>query len=566
MRANNTRVHQTLLLPVSLAALVAVTGCKVGPDPKPLALTDVTPNAPAPTAFTPPELTATERDGDATALSATAADETTDGAAALDRWWTRFNDPTLDALIAKAEEANATIGEALSRVRVAQAQLGLSESDLWPKIAAAAEYRRTKQNFSQLAAQGVDTDPFSMWAYGVAMSTWEIDLWGRIRRQVEASEAGLRMSVDDLRNALVSVRAQTASAYLSLRTIEERLGVTEQAVANFQQTLDLAEKKFKAGTTTKLDVNEAQANLDLETASIPQLRSALAQAKGNLATLCGTNVAVIEATLGARSKIPAAPDAIAVGIPASLLERRPDLRAANERYISAVALIGAAEALHYPALSLSGNFYISSTEFAGLGDMSNRAYSFGPALSLPLFTGGAIDSQILQAKASAEVAYNAWRGTLVRAVAEVDVAIASIVLARQADEQYRQASASARDSYDLAKLQYTAGTITIERLLDAQNQYLRALDAETQARGLAARSVVDLCRALGGGWESEIPATNKAIEESRNAVATSPAEAASRSPLARESAKESASDSASQRKSNTAGASNAASASPIASP
>jgi NodT family efflux transporter outer membrane factor (OMF) lipoprotein len=511
----------------------------MGPDPKPLAMADVEPAVAS--TFAPPELTAEERAGDATALSATAPDETAntvaDGAADVDRWWTRFNDPKLDALVARAESANATIAQALSRVRVAQAQLGLSESALWPTIAAGAEYQRTKQNFSRLAAQGVDTDPYSVWAYGAAMSNWEIDLWGRIRRLIEASEAGLRASVDDLRGALVSVRAQTVSAYLSLRTVEERLAVTEAAVANLRQTLELAERKFKAGTTTKLDVNQAQANLDLEEAAIPQLRSALAEAKGNLATLCGTDTASIEALLGARSTIPAAPDAVAVGIPAALLARRPDLRAADQRYAAAVASIGAAEALHYPALTLAGNLYISSTEFSGLGDWSNRAYSFGPSLSLPLFTGGAIESQIAQAKATAEVAFNAWRGTLVRAVAEVDVAIASLVLARDSDARYSKAVESAGDTYRLAKMQYDAGTTTLENLLDVENQYYRAQDAEVQARGLAARSVVDLCRALGGGWESSVPAEGSAIDESRTAVTTSAAEPFSRSPLTRGDAK-----------------------------
>jgi NodT family efflux transporter outer membrane factor (OMF) lipoprotein len=526
------RGFRSSLLPLSLTAVVAVAGCKVGPDPKPLQTTDVTP---APTAnFTPPELSATERDGDPTALSATAADETAAGEANVDRWWTRFNDPKLDELVAKAEAANATIAEALSRVRVAQAQLGLSESALWPTIAAAAEYQRTKQNFSQLAAQGVDTDPYSVWAYGVAMSKWEIDLWGRIRRLVESSEAQLRASVDDLRGALVSVRAQTSVAYLALRTVEERLAVTEAAVANLRQTLALAEKKFKAGTTTQLDVNQAQANLDLEEAAIPQLRSMLADTKGDLATLCGTNTAEIEAMLGTRGTIPPAPDAIAVGLPASLLEQRPDLRAANQQYAAAVASIGAAEALHYPALTLSGNLYISSTEFNGLGDWSNRAYSFGPALSLPLFTGGSIESQILQAKASAELAYNSWRGTLVRAVAEVDVAISSLVLARDADVRYSKAVASAGDTYRLAKLQYNAGTTTLEDLLEIENQYFKAQDAEVQARGLAARSVVDLCRALGGGWESAAPVEKSAIDESRAAVTASAAEPFSRSPLTRD--------------------------------
>ena len=532
MRAHTLRALRAPLVPLSLAAIVATAGCKVGPNPKPLEIADAAPASPTPDAFTPPELTATERDGDATALSATAVDETTDGAAALDRWWTRFNDAKLDALVAKAETANASIAEALSRVRVAQAQLGLTESALWPTIAAGGEYQRTKQNFSQLAADGVDTEPFSVWAYGAALSNWELDLWGRIRRLVEASEAGLRASVDDLRSAMVSVRAQTASAYLSLRTVEERLAVTEAAVANLRQTLELAQKRFSAGTTTKLDVNQAQADLDLEEAAIPQLRSALADAKGNLATLCGTSTAEIDALLGARSTIPAAPDALAVGIPAGLLERRPDLRAANERYIAAVASIGAAEALHYPALTLSGNLYISSTDFSGLGDWANRAYSFGPSLTVPVFTAGRIDAQIASARAQAELAFNAWRSVLVRAVAEVDSSIAGAVLAAESRDRFGRALASATDTERLGRLQYQNGTITLDHLLDLQEELYSVQDAEAQARGLAAQSAVALYRALGGGWQDVAPLQDDAMKDAATATGSSPAGAASRDPSA----------------------------------
>ena len=520
---------RSALLLAGCATLLALgsTGCKVGPDPTPLSTTDAGPAMP-PT-FAPPELTSAEVAADPTASSAMKADAKPE----LDTWWTRFNDPVLDALVMRADGSNASIAESLSRVRLAQAQLGVSESELWPTIAAGAQYKRVKQNFSQLAATGVETDPFDTWGYGLGLATWEIDIWGRIQRLVESSTADLRGSVDDLRAAMVSIRAQTATAYVEVRTLQARIAVVEAAIANLAQTLTLAEQKFASGTVTKLDVNRAQADLDLESAGIPSLRSALAQSIGNLATLCGTNTQDITTILGPSRPIPIGPDAIAVGIPAAMLARRPDLRAASEDYQSAVAQIGASEALRYPALSLSGDFYISSTSFSGLGDWSNRAYSFGPSLSLPLFTGWKIDSQILVAKATTELAFNSWRGVLVRAVAEVDTAIATLALARSSDALYTKAVASANDTYRLARLQYDAGTTQLENLLDIQNQLLKAEDAEVKSRGLVAQSIVELYRALGGGWENAVPTIADAKNESKDAVAQSPAEEASKSPLAK---------------------------------
>ncbi|GDY02785.1 RND transporter [Planctomycetota bacterium] len=512
---------------IATVLVLSPTGCKVGPDPKPLQATDAGPAMPA--IFAAPALTEQESEADATAASAKQVDATPE----LDQWWQRFSDPVLDALIAKVDQSNTSIATALSRVRIAQAKLGISEGDLWPSIAAGAQYQRVKQNFSRLAATGVEVNPYDTYSYGLGLASWEIDIWGRVQRLVESSSADLRGTVDDLRSALVSVRAQAATAYVGARTLQSRLDVLTNAITNLTQTLTLAKQKYDSGTVTKLDVNQAQSNLDLEAAAIPSLRTAYAQSLGQLATLCGSNTQEITKLIGPAKQIPIGPEAIAVGAPAALLARRPDLRAAAEQYQSMVAQIGAADALHYPALSLSGNFYISSTSFTDLSNWSNRAFSFGPTLSLPLFTGGKIDSQVLAAKASAEFAFNSWRGRLVQAVAEVDVAIATLALARDSDAQYKKAVASANDTYRLARLQYDAGTTQLENLIEIQNQVLKAEDAEVQSRGLVAQSVVELYRALGGGWERTLPNADNAKQESQNALTQSPADETSVSPVAK---------------------------------
>lgn len=507
------------LIPCALGVLV-LHGCMFGPNAEPLKTTDG--GIQERPAFVPSALTQEE----AAAARKAAAES---GQAELVAWWTRFRDPVLDRLIAQADASNADLGQALARVRIAQARLGVSESELWPQLAGGAKYDRIQQNFSQLAAQGVDLEPYSVWAYGIAMGSWEIDLWGRVRRMIESATEDLRADVDDLRAAIVSVRAGVATTYIELRTLEARIEAVEGAIAALQSTLTLAQQRLGAGTATQLEVYEAVVDLEAESAKLPSLRSSRAQSLGQLAQLCGTSVEVVAAMLGAGG-IPPAPLAVDAGVPATLLARRPDLRAAEESYRAAVARIGAAEATKWPTLSIDGNFYISATNFAGLGDISNKAYSFGPSLSVPLFTAGRLDAQIAGARAEAELAFNAWRSVLVRAVAEVDSSIAAAVLALDAQARFGRAFTSARETEALARSQYTSGTIDLERLLDVQEQVYSLADADAQARGLAAQSAVILYRSLGGGWEDVAPLQANAMKDAKAAIDGSPAAAAARDP------------------------------------
>ncbi len=523
----STAKPQPLLLLCGTTLLVTLAACSVGPKVIPLVPQDggVAPVA----AFSPPEMTAAEIAADATARTASI----TEAAVEVDLWWKQFHDPVLDALIVKADLLNSSIAESLSRIRMKQASLGVSESELWPTISGGAGYARVQQNFSQLGALGVDIEPYDSWSYGLNMPSWEIDLWGRIAKTIEASTADLEASVDDLRGAMVSVRAQVATSYIQVRTLQSRLDALNATIANLTQTLSLTQQKFDAGTTTMLSVSQAGTNLDLKSAQVPSLRDSLAKTIGQLAVLCGTSTTEVTAILGSAAPIPIGPASVSVGIPASLLARRPDLRSAEMSYESAVAQIGAAEAMNYPALSLNGSFSISATEFSGLGDISNKAYSFGPSLSLPLFTGWRISAEIVGAKARAELAFNAWRGTLIRAISEVDSSIAAVAFAREADTRYQKAVTSAKDTTRLATMQYQAGTTTLENLLDVQNNLLGAQDSQAQAQGLAAQSIVELYKSLGGGWSDVVPTRDNKKTDAKDAIASSPAHAASLSPIAK---------------------------------
>lgn len=420
------------------------------------------------------------------------------------RWWESLGDPTLNDLIARADAGNQSLATATANVRVAYAALGVTESDLWPTIGFGAQYARTQTNIAQLAASGVKIDPYNMYAWGVGASAWELDLWGGVRSQVEAAAASAESQVDLLRDALVSVRGQVASQYVQLRTLEEQHRVLVENRDALAKTRDLVKGRFNAGTTNKLDLERAQAELDSVGAQIPQVEAGVASTKSVLAVLCGMQPADIGPLLAESRAIPNAPDVAGIGLPAQLLERRPDVRGAWQQLVAATAAIGAAEAMKLPTITMSGNFYIAANDVAGLGQIENKAYSFGPTLYLPLFTGGQIDNAIRQQRATAEAALAKYRDTVLTAVGDVSATTSDFVHARETRKRSEAALASAKSALVLAQQQFDAGVTDYSTLIDVQRATLDAESGAVDARAGLVQGFISLQRALGAGWsESE---------------------------------------------------------------
>ncbi len=430
----------------------------------------------------------------------------------LKEWWKQFHDPVLDQLIEQAQQSNATLEKSLANVRVSLATLGMTESQFWPTINTAIEYSRNKTNIAFLAAQGVDTQPYDVWAGGAAMASWEIDIWGRVARLVESSKATLESSVEDLRGVLISVRAQVGTGYMNVRTLQLQLAILAEAVANQKTTLELAKAKLAAGTNTQLDVNQSQASLDLIEASVPEIEAQLATAIASIANLCGTTPGPMKILLDKAAPIPNGAETVAVGIPASLLRRRPDVRSSERLVAAAVANIGASEALNLPIFSLSGNFYLASNQFSGLGDASNIAYGFGPTVSWLAFQGGYVESMIAQSKGRAQVALAGYRDAVLGAINDVESSISSLVQSQRSVLLYKKAVASAQSSYDLAKKQYSVGRTSLRDLLTVQNELLDVERSLASSQGNVAVNLVSLYRALGGGWDDG--AVNQSAERS----------------------------------------------------
>ena len=471
------------LLAVLLAAGApfVACGCRMGPD------------APAP--FAAPAVDALEAP-----VSDAVADTPVDP-----RWWQAMGDPVLDALVADAEVANPSLAAALASVRAAYAGFGIAEATLWPDVGLGAEYARTKTNIAQLAASGVQLEPYDMYAYGVGMPAWEIDLWGGVRRQVEIAAADAAGEVELLRGALVSLRAQVAANYAQWRTLAARRAVVVGNIEAMRSTRDAVRARREAGTVGELDLARAEAQLDAAEAQLPGIESARRSTFAALTVLCGLTPAELEArhgaALAADAAVPTPPDALGIGLPADLVARRPDVRAAWQQLVAATAAVGVAKADRLPKLTISGNFYIASTAVSGLGDLSNREYSIGPSLMVPLFAGGALAANEERAKATAEAALASYRESLLGAIGDLSASVSGYIGAREALVLADRAADSARRALGLAESQYRAGVTDITTLLDVQRAALSAEDAAVEARGAQAQAYVSLCRALGGGWD-----------------------------------------------------------------
>jgi len=467
---------------VAICALLA--SCHSGPD--------------APPPSDPPTDDALISSTGSSASASASSSVTT--AAPVARWWEQLDDTTLNMLMVRAEANNQTLAASLANVRVAYAAVGATESQLWPSVGFGAQYTRTLTNIAQLASTGVNVEPYNTYAYGVGLSSWEIDLWGGIGRQVEAAQATAQQQLDSMRDVLVSVRGQVGSSYIQLRTLQGQRGVLVDNAAALVRALQTVQARYSAGTTTGLDLARSQSQLDGIEAQIPQIDAGIYGSMSTLAVLCGVNPSEMQGLLAAAAPIPTSPEIVGVGLPADLLERRPDVRKAKQQLIAATALIGAAEAQRLPSLSISGNFYIASNDVSGLSSIANKAYSIGPSLYLPIFNGGRIDSTILQQKAQAEAAFATYRGAVISAVGDLSASVSDFVQARETLARSSAAQTSATNALTLAEQQFNAGTTDITTLLDMQRAKLDADNSVVEARGGLTQGYVSLGRALGGGW------------------------------------------------------------------
>jgi len=444
-------------------------------------------------------------------------------------WWTAFNDPVLNELVQTAYRQNLTLQIAGLRIYEARAQLGIAFGFQFPQTQQGLGSGSLNQ-ISKNAPNSAAADRYySNFDIGLD-AAWELDVWGKFRRAVQTGVANLEASIADYDDILVSLTAEAARTYVVMRTSEERLAVARQNVEIQKRSLQIAEVRFKAGAVTELDVTQARALLKSTESTIPGYQTNIRQAKNALAILLGKLPGEIDAMLGGPGLIPKVPTEVAVGIPAELLRRRPDIRFAERQLAAQSAQIGFAKADLYPHFSLFGSlgfqtgshtdFRSNDSKFKDLFKKDSITYSTGGGFNWDLFNYGRITNQVRVEDARfQELAVN-YEDTVIRAVQEAEDAMVGFLNSQDAVFYLADAVKASKRSVELSLIQYREGLVDYQRVLDTQRDLTTLEDNLVITAGSVGTNLVALYRALGGGWEIRagqdfIPASLKEVMEHR---------------------------------------------------
>ena len=481
------RRGQRILAIGALGILLLVGGCtKVGPD-------FVKPDAPIAEQWTETgelQLIPTENDHE--------------------DWWEAFKDPVLNKLVNEAYNQNLTLQIAGLRIVEARAQLGLAAGSAWPQQQQAtlgAAYSKPSDN---TAGSAFLTDT---WNYNTGLQIgWEVDFWGKFRRGIESADAALLASIADYDTVLVSLTADVANTYVVIRTFQERLAIARENVKIQERSLNIADVRFRNGATTELDVQQAKTLLFNTQASIPALEAGLRQSENALSILLGMPPGKIQQMLGQDGKIPAPPTEVAIGIPADLLRRRPDVRGAELQAAAQSALIGVAKADFYPSVALLGSIGLSATEASnttasgksGIGEWftsNSLTYMGGPSVTWNIFNYGQISNNVRTQDARLQQLLVNYQNVVLQAAQEVEDSTVGFVRTQEQERYLSQSVISALRSVDLAVIQYRDGAVDYTRVLNSQQSLITQQDQATVTRGQIAQNLVGMYRALGGGWQ-----------------------------------------------------------------
>jgi NodT family efflux transporter outer membrane factor (OMF) lipoprotein len=423
----------------------------------------------------------------------------------LSDWWTVFNDQILNDLVAEAFEQNLSLQITGLRILEARAQLGIAVGNQYPQVqelngsASSIGVSENGANFNPALG-----DSFSNYELGFDAS-WEIDFWGRFSRGIESSDASLNATFADYDDALVSLAAEVARVYVTIRTLETQLNLARANILLQQESLRIAQIRFDNGATTELDVQQAISNLSSTQASVPALTRSLFQAMNSMSILLGKPPGELNMMSSAASAIPIAPARIAAGIPTELLRRRPDVRRAEFQAASQSALIGVAEADLYPSFSLFGSIGLQSSntgdsDAGDLFDSDSVVYSAGPSFSWKIFNYGRIRNNIRVQDARYQQSLVNYQDTVLRAYQETEDAMIAFSQA-QAEAGFREQSATAAyRATEIASVQYREGAVDFQRVIDSERTLVTQQQQWTTARGDIALNLIAVYKALGGGW------------------------------------------------------------------
>ena len=408
----------------------------------------------------------------------------------LQVWWSSFNDPLLSSIVERARAGNLDIAQAVSRLRQAHESLIQARADLLPSVSGSAGYDR-----SVLDHVG-DRDNFSVGA-NVA---WQVDLFGGVRRGIEASRASYAASGYDLASVQTSIAAEAARNYILARQAQANLAIARGSLGIQDDNLQIAGFRVQAGLVSSLDAEQSRQQRAQTAATIPSLEQSYQTAVNRLGVLTGQAPGALKAEFEATAPIPKGPDSIAVGIPADTLRQRPDVRAAERQLAAATAQIGVQEAQLYPALNITGNIGTAATSVGGLGSIVTGSLFAG--LTQLIFDGGRTRSRVRAQEDAAQAALANYKQVVLTALEDVENALTALQSAKDRQVQFAIALDSSNNAAVLSRSEYRAGLADILTLNTNESALLSAQNGLSNARADQAQAIVQLYLALGGGWDS----------------------------------------------------------------
>lgn len=450
--------------------LLAFTGCMVGPDYK------------RPTVDIPKSWRITEKN----------AEDVTDTA-----WWEQFGDPALDGLIKTAIQNNKDLKVASYRVEEFEGQVITTRAPLFPQVGAGVSAERNRlSEKGQIPFSSGLKNPANIFSASINAS-WELDLWGRIRRSTEAARADLLGTEEAKRGIILTLVTQVAGSYVNLLDLDNQLDIAKRTAKTRGDYYRIFQLRYKAGIISDLELYQAKSQYEQALAAIPAIEQAITRQENALCLLIGRNPGPIQRGKGIDGlNLPAVPQ----GLPSELLERRPDILQAEQTLIAANARIGAAKAMYYPTISLTGAFGFSSTQLSSLFTGPARAWNWMGTAIQPIFTVGLISGQVKSAKAVREEALFQYEKAIQNAFRDVDDALVDQMRTKEQLEEQARLVESLRTSAKVARLRYDEGYTSYIDVLDAERSLFDAQLAYTQTKGALFQALIDLYKAMGGGW------------------------------------------------------------------
>jgi NodT family efflux transporter outer membrane factor (OMF) lipoprotein len=429
----------------------------------------------------------------------------------LDKWWTRYNDASLNRLISTAREKNQSLKIAAERLNQARAQRIQAASPLYPNLFGTGGVSRSRNSENAGLPEGVGGQTLDLWNAGFD-ATWEIDFFGTLRRGVEAAEANEAARVEQLRDVLVSLDAETTLAFLEIRTVEAQIKIFNDNLKNQLKSLDLAKARFEAGLVPEIDVTQARTNVENTRSALPTLRQQRTATLNRLAVLIGGYPGSASKILQSGA-IPLPSKNTGLGLPADLLRNRPDVRASERLVAAQNARIGVAMGDLYPRFGLNGNFRFESLNSGDLADSGSRAYGFGPSFRWNLFNAGLVRNRVIEEQSRTREAILQYQETVLSAVSEVETNLASVLNERDRNNILSDSVDAAKKTVALVKVNYTEGNVPFQNVLDAERVLLDAENNLAVSRGLIAAGYARLFKSLGGGVVS--PPVNTTPNQSK---------------------------------------------------